>query len=214
MTNTRLTFFLNILFLLGVSIQSSIERKRWRIIRRNKNWLYLLPLLLFICVIVIQGLYSPQELFWQRLDKLTSGRISLTDNNLKELPITLFGQDINWQGLSLGEGLLDRTDQFVYNNVDSSFVRIMLDFGVVGIFLTICIYSFGIKRAAENGNYALLWSYIVVLLFSLTEQWMIELSFNYMPLVAVAGIPKYNKRISIIGNLYFSHKKYGSNLEN
>lgn len=188
LTDTRLTFLLNSLYLFGVVIQSKNKRKQWRVIRLFKKVLWLLPLVIFVVILIVQKLYTPGVAIWDKLNGLLSGRLLLAHDSLNELPITPFGQAIFWRGFSLSEGTLETTAQFVYNNVDCSYIRIMFDYGVIGILVVLILYSCGIRKCVESENYLLAWGYIIVLLFSITEQWMIELSFNMMPLVAAASI--------------------------
>ena len=71
----------------------------------------------------------------------------------------------------------------------------MFDYGVIGILIIMTIYALGIKKAVKMKNYLLVWSYIVVLVFCITEQWMMELSFNMMPLVAIVSLhERYSER--------------------
>ena len=53
----------------------------------------------------------------------------------------------------------------------------------------------GIRQAVKTHNYLLVWSYAIVLAFCITEQWMMELSFNMMPLVAIVSLhEKYSEK--------------------
>ena len=188
LTDTRLTFLLNSLYLFGVMLQSKNERKQWRVIRPFRKVLWLLPFVIFVVILIVQKLYTPDVAIWDKLNGLLSGRLLLAHNSLNELPITPFGQAIYWRGFSLSEGTFETTAQFVYNNVDCSYIRLMFDYGAIGIFVFMSLYAWGIQKAVNSQNYLLVWGYIIVLLFSITEQWMMELSFNMIPLVAAASI--------------------------
>lgn len=194
-TDTRLTFLLTSLFLFGVLIQSRKERKQWRIIKAFERPMWLLPFVFFVVIMIAQKMYTPGVGIWDKLNSLLSGRLLLAHNSLNDLPITLFGQAISWQGFSLSAGTLNNPNILEYNNVDCSFIRLMFDYGVIGVFLIMTIYALGIKKAVKMKNYLLVWSYIVVLVFCITEQWMMELSFNMMPLVAIVSLhEKYSEK--------------------
>ena len=203
-TDTRLAFLLNSLYLLGILVQSRNERKQWRVIRLFRKVLWLLPYMIFAAILIVQKLYTPGVAIWDKLNSVLSGRLLLAYKSLNELPITLFGQAIFWRGFSLSEGTLETTAQFVYNNVDCSYLRIMFDYGVIGILVVLSLYSWGIRRCVESRNYLLSWGYIIVLLFSITEQWIIELSFNMMPLVAAASISNGCK--ASLNRMWYTHK--------
>ena len=187
-TDTRLTFLLTSLFLLGILIQSKKEKKQWRIIRAFRKPMWLLPFAIFVVIMIAQKLYTPGVGIWDKLNSILSGRLLLAHNSLNDLPTTLFGQAIRWQGFSLSAGVLDDPNLLEYNNVDCSYIRLMFDYGVIGIFVIMTIYALGIKKAVKMKNFLLVWSYMIVLAFCITEQWMIELSFNMMPLIAIASL--------------------------
>lgn len=194
-TDTRMTFVLNSLFLFIIAVQKIVFKNEWHIIHSAGMWVCILPLLFCLGVLLIQAMYSPGEKIWDMLNSLLSGRLSLADGNLKELPITMFGQAIEWKGFSLGEGLLEITKDYQYNNVDCSYLRILFDYGIVGLLITLGLYTIGMYKAVKAQDPLLLWSYIVVLLFCLTEQWMIELSFNPFILLAAGNLKPRERQV-------------------
>lgn len=189
-TDARLTFLVNTLFLLYYVIQKYIFKFSWYLLRAADFWLCIIPLALFVIVLIVQILYKPGNSIWDMVNGLLSGRLQQTKGQLDTLSITPFGQAIDWFGYSLGEGFLEIDDSYVSNNVDSSYLRILLDYGVIGLLITLALYVIGIYKAVKAEEYGFLWAYIIVLLFCVTEQWIIQLSFNPFPLFALASFEK------------------------
>ena len=183
-TNTRMTFFLNALFLLVSAVELRLLRSRWSILSALGGRVWLLPFAVAGVVLLVQVLYTPQSAAWAELDHLLSERLSLGAQSLSQLPVKLFGQQIQWNGFSLDADYLKPKTGAVYNNVDCSYLRLLLDDGVVGLLLFLSLYAWGMYQAARAEDYVLVWMYVLVLLFCITEQWMVELSFNFLPLAA------------------------------
>ena len=185
MTDARMSAGINFVFLLGVLAQKYLFHNGWKVIKAFNNMACILPFALFAAVIIIQLLYKPGDTLWDELNQLLSTRLSLGARSM-ELPITLFGQKVEWHGNSLGEGILTGNNA-LYNYVDCSYLRIMIDYGIAGIATTLAIYAYGIFKAVREKNGLLIWSYILVLCFCLTEPWMTEFSFNPFLLIAISG---------------------------
>lgn len=184
MTNARMTAIINAIFLLGVLVQKCFFHNGWKVNKAFGKMACILPFALFAVVIIIQLLYRPGESLWDKLNQLLSHRLSLAARSMK-LPITLFGQEVQWHGNSLESILTGQKAS--YNYVDCGYLRVMIDYGVVGIATTLTIYAYGIFKAVREKNGLLIWSYILVLCFCLTEPWMIDPSFNPFLLISISG---------------------------
>ena len=194
MTDTKMATIINTAFLIGVLVQKCFFHNEWKVIKAFDNKVCILPFVCFAAALIIQLLYKPGDALWDKLNQLLSNRLSCTAPNMK-LPITLFGQEVKWQGGVLDQSYL--TEKIgPYNYVDCSYLRIMIDYGVVGIATSLMIYAYGIFKAVREKNGLLIWSYILVLCFSLTEPWMIEPSFNPFLIIAIStgiGAPEKNR---------------------
>ena len=191
-TDTRLAFLINTVYLLIILVQRCIFKFSWHILHSLGIWVCALPAAVFLGVLVVQILYTPGSPMWDQLNSMLSGRLSLGEKNFNALPVTLFGQVIEWKGFSLGEGLLTIDETYAYNNVDCSYLRILFDYGVVGLLLTLWVYTLGIYHAFKENASLLVWAYMIVLVFCITEQWMMELAFNPLPLLALAEVKQRN----------------------
>ena len=187
-TDTRLTFIVNTLFLAIVLIEKYVFRCSWPFLSNTGYWFCVLPIVLMILVVVVQILYTPDHKAWETVNSLLSGRLSQTEEQFNTLPITLFGQKVEWVGQSLSDYFQNVNHSAVSNNVDSSYLRIFFDYGVAGVLIGLSLYMIGIYKAVAAREYFLLLGYITVLLFCVTEQWMLELSFNPFPLFAFSTI--------------------------
>lgn len=193
-TDTRLAFVLTTCVILFIAMEKYFFANKWPFLSKVNIRLCVIPLLICAIVFFVQFQYAPGNATWNTINNMLSGRLQLAYDNFSKLPITLFGQDIDWQGFSLAEGVMSGSGLYSYNNVDCSYFRILFDYGVAGLLITIYIYTKGIRKAVLLNDYYLVFSYLVILLFSITEQWMVELSFNPFVLVAVSTFSIYTHK--------------------
>lgn len=92
----------------------------------------ILPITLFVIYnsLVIAYMKNPQGM--EKIDQILSSRLSCTAQTYEKYHIPLFGKDITWQGLG-GYGYIDEIDidHFEYNFIDSSYARLIFDFGII-----------------------------------------------------------------------------------
>lgn len=189
-TDTRMTFLLTVLFLAVSALEERVLRGRWSLLSAVGGWIWLAPFVIAGLVLLTQSLYDPLSPLWAKADSLLSQRLSLGAQSLSQLSVRPFGQQIQWNGFSLDAEFLKPKTGAVYNNVDSSYLRLLLDYGAAGLLLFLSLYAWGMRQAARAGDYPLVWIYLLVLLFCVTEQWLMELSFNYLPLAAGGVCPR------------------------
>ena len=197
-TDTRLSFLLTTCVLLFITFEKLILGNRWIVFRKLRSVAWVFPFLLCGMAFLIQFLYKPGIPSWDAINKILSGRLAWAKDSFETLPTTIFGQKIQWHGFSLSEGVLSGGSAYEYNNVDCSYFRVFFDFGIAGLITTLIIYAIGIYKASKINDQYLVFSFIVVLVFCLTEQWIIELSFN--PFVLIAAASFSNRQLASVSN--------------
>lgn len=119
-----------------------------------------------------------------KINSLISNRFALANKALNEYGISLFGKKIEWIGNG-GYGHTFTTFEGTYNYVDCSYVRILLDYGI--LFLLIVIIGFtmaSVKALRENDKYLLI-TLSFIAIYSIIEPRLIEIGFNSFVLVLV-----------------------------
>ena len=135
-------------------------------------------------------IYFPGEL--QGLNKALSSRLSLQSKAMLDYGVTLFGQHINWIGNG-GSGYTQSTGGAGYNYVDSSYIKLLLDQGLVVWLLVIsgfCGLSKYAKKAKDNYMIIVL---AVLAIYCIVEQWIIDPAYD--PLFVLLWIPLFKNHI-------------------
>lgn len=94
-----------------------------------------------IFAILLHAFYNPQNTIYFQLNKLLSGRLALGQNAMSEYGISLFGKDIEWIGFNMEETL-----RGTYNYVDCSYVKILLDHGILFLGIVLLAYAYMLKK--------------------------------------------------------------------
>lgn len=181
-TNTRMTFFVETIFLLFFAIQS-LWRNPWRILSAFKGIWVAMPFICAFLSIILTLLFDDKSLIWLKLNSVLSGRLNLGLCAIKKYGFTLFGQQIDW----IGSSSLNDTN-IGYNYVDCSYLQIALNYGWIALVLILLIYTLAIYRACKENDYWLVFVLIFVLIHSLTEPRLYNFAFNVLSFVALTNI--------------------------
>lgn len=143
-------------------------------------------------VIVLSCMYTPMNTIFTKLDKILNTRLSLGHTAIEKYGIHLFGNDVSWSYYTgrYGENVYDE-----YFFVDSSYLNILLTFGII-ILIIICIgYALVGKRLFEEKRYT---GCIVLILFAIhcaTDHHLFEVRYN--PFIVLLGSVFINKGLTL-----------------
>lgn len=132
--------------------------------------------ILFIVFFILTLLYGAKINLIYGINKGLSGRLYLTHKALNEYGVPLFGKHIKWLGLnSMYSGLITKAEM---NFVDCSYMKIMFEYGIVGIGLLIFGYLklFNIEEV-KNDNILIL-VLLNINLHSFLDPQFLALPFN------------------------------------
>jgi len=172
-TDTRSVFFTVTITLLIVSLL-----KIFKFLRMN-NRLY--KTVSTVCVPILSSiiLYLTfsfnSEIQWMNdLNKKINTRLQLGNDAYKTYGLHLLGQNIQWIG---GANEYDAIKKS-YNYVDSSYVQIILNFGVL-FFILLCIGFIILgRKAAKNNDIYLCLILIIISVHSVLDPQLIWMAFN------------------------------------
>ena len=179
MTDTKLSFVLLTVALIYVFIMKFYWVNRVDKIKKNR-WLVLAPAVICILSILLHWLYREGNVFWDSLNTLLSGRLSLGYNAIDKYGITLFGTDIAWVGLGIGT-----PSGAIYNYVDCSYVQTLLSRGIIFLAIIIGAYTYVMYKAVKISDFYLQTVLLFVLLHSITEPRLFDISYNVFPMLAI-----------------------------
>lgn len=184
-TNGRLSFYLIniVLIIMALLKNKNIYNFSINLLRTKsiKVFSYLLPFLLFVGFAFLVFSYNQGMKYAYVFDDVLSERIRLTSSAFDKYQITLFGEEIKWNGWG-GYGYRDTNDMgtFEYNFVDSSYPRILLDYGVIFTFIVLIGYSLILNYYIKNNNLIMYLIFVFILLWSVIEPSIISIPKNIL----------------------------------
>lgn len=175
-TNTRTAFALTAIAL--VVLWALKFRKKPLSPFHSSRFLYVHSVyLIAIFAILACYFYNPANLLMRAIDAFISNRLSMGHNALMINRITLFGQKIQWYGFGgIGYTIAELAGE--YNNVDCSYVKILLDSGIVMLLLAIVGYMYVANEELNKGNRYFCIVLLFANLYAMIEPRYIETGFN------------------------------------
>ena len=128
------------------------------------------------------------------INSIAEIKIKLTYQAYRNNDVNLFGNDIRWQGWgAYGYKELEEGEEFVYNFVDSSYARLILDCGIIFSCVVIYAYRETLIKSYEEKNYWLIFAIMFILVWSFIEQYIININKNlfilsFIPLLEMGEI--------------------------
>lgn len=162
---------------------------------------YILPTILFVAYnsLTIACMNNPNDM--KSIDRILSSRLKYTAQAYKEYHVPLFGKNIKWQGWG-GYGYVDEIDveNFEYNFVDSSYARLIFDFGVIYTLAVLIAYTYSLIYYLKKKDYWALIVIVFILIWSFIEPYMISVTRNPLVLLLIPIL-------ELGPNLYFKKQK-------
>jgi len=159
--------------------------------------------------IVAQWCYNVRDAVWWKLNNALNSRLSLGHDAIEQYGFTLWGQYIKW----VGQGGKRSHPEWVYNYVDSSFLKYLLHYGVIFfVLLMVGIILMG-RWVADSRNPGLEIAFICWLVYGAIDAELFELGFQPFMLLlgyAFAEGVRYAKKYSI-RDVLFNQSQYDCN---
>lgn len=174
-TKTKMSFILTTLIILWLYLKYTkfdILKKTIKILSKYEHLIKKTPF--FACsMALLLSVYDTSNLIWVFMNKCLSGRLLLSHNGLSEYGITLFGKKIIFNGFSI------LSDNVVnYNYIDSSYISILVRYGLIMMIAILVLYFLCISKAFEYRNYYFVLFTIIILIFCIEEPILFEPAFN------------------------------------
>ncbi|MCT3025555.1 hypothetical protein [Pediococcus pentosaceus] len=146
----------------------------------TKVWL--VPALSFCFTYFSIKYYNSSSLFFNFLNKFFSGRLGIVQNIMNEYGLKVFGQKIIEHGWG-GSGFYLNTNIFKYTYIDSTYMRLLIIYGILITFLFIVFISYLLK---VNKNIKLILIIGLILLSGIIEQHFIDIAYNPFFIILVS----------------------------
>lgn len=169
-----------------------VERKKKKncTYEMNRIWSILLALSPVICggfMIVISTFYNPHNKIMVLLNKLMNQRFSLSHRAIDIWGIDFWGEWVPMQGYG---STVELPKHYFY--LDSSYVNIVMRYGIVILAVILLIWIVITFRAREEKDWALLWVIAIISVQCMVEHHMIEIAYNPFIWVVLAST-KYSR---------------------
>ena len=184
--NSNTSFICSLLFVIMIIYRALEERffeagRYYSVVKRITNVFIIMLFPFFAAVMfLLSFLYSRGSGLAYSLDEKLHHRIALSRRAFAEYGITLFGTNFEMRGA--GGGLV--YDREKYNFLDSSYVNILIRYGIVVFFMVMAIWFFIGYRAIQTKNRRLLFIMALIAVHSFEEHHFIDAIYN--PLIMLA----------------------------
>ncbi|BAP85224.1 hypothetical protein LOOC260_106680 [Paucilactobacillus hokkaidonensis JCM 18461] len=137
------------------------------------------------------------------INRLLSSRIALSHSGFTKYGVSIIGQKVKEYGWGGAQGFKNFNvggQLHQYFMLDSSFVRLLLIYGIVAFLITIVAISYTTLKATQIDNFALVAILLLVALSCLIDQHMLELAYNPFYIAICASIEsgsQLKKRVGI-----------------
>lgn len=190
-TDGRLSFILITILLITlviskIKIIKNILKSKF-VISIMKIICYSAPVVLLITFNCLTYVYSKNyNSNIDKINKLLSGRLEFTAKAYEKYGVPVFGKNIEWHGWGgYGYVNLEEMDNFEYNFVDSSYAKIIFDYGIIYMLLIIFAYQYMLIKNFNDKNYWIVASLLFVLIWSFIEPYIINLGRNPLILLLI-----------------------------
>ncbi len=205
-TNGRVGFYLSNLVVTLMIIKKSNILQKCKVVNKlfyskllqksMKIMCFILPSLFLLTSYVLSINYDPNNEVYAKLNQVLSERLEYSNKALKMYKLTIFGEEHDWKGY-VGNGIIG--DELItkknYNYVDTSYLRIMLDNGILIIIIAMISYTWILVKCWKQQNLTLLSIFVIILIFGLIEPSLMQLTKNvflleFIPLLNLKKIKK------------------------
>ena len=177
-----ITFVIAIMLLSKVTcirkIYSKLLSVKWLELTK-KITLQILPIIIMIALTFVLILFRNNQEIGIRINAFLDNRIYYANSALEEYDVSIFGKDIQWNGLGGKKYSLHfDSENYKYNFVDISYFKIMLDYGIVVLILVICAYQKIITDLYKKQERWKVFIIIILLAWSIIEPYLFDISRN------------------------------------
>lgn len=177
LTDSRTGWILTMLIIVGALIFKLLKNKiDISKFLNKKSIIFIVCLIPLVCILIsllLTYLYAQKVPFAISLNKVLSGRLKLQLQAFNNYSQSLFGQNIKWSGWG-GYGYIVSTENFVYNYVDNSWIRMIFDYGIINTILYTFILSFSFYSILKQKDFWLLFTVLFFVVDTLIEGFLLN----------------------------------------
>ncbi|MFC6294112.1 hypothetical protein ACFQH1_02640 [Lactiplantibacillus daoliensis] len=128
-----------------------------------------------VFIITLSFTYNADQSWFRKLDVLLSERLSLGHVGFDAYGIKLFGQNIVQHGWG---GITGTISGYIYFFLDSSYMQLLLMYGLLPMLIFILAYTYVSFRSMERGMLVVTFILSIIALSGILDHHIIDLAFN------------------------------------
>ena len=184
----------SILLLIPIMMIGRRAKKSDGICRKIAVFFWCVPILLAYCIIAMSYFYRPSNRVLEKLNHMLSGRLAIGNEAIRQYGFSIFGRHMvehSWGGVNGMKMFMG--DRSKYFFVDSSFLRILILYGVIAFIIILAILTIISYRSIKYEEYALATILVIVAISAVVEQRLIDVSYDPFLIALLANVYS-NKR--------------------
>lgn len=190
--DARLSFYVILLLVLVMMIAQQAQKGQHIFRMLASLYWTITPITVFISVITVLN-FDMSNHIMRKVNDLLSGRLLLGSQAVAKYGIGMWGKPVVEHGSGGIKGMHQFFNTAKYFYIDSSFIRLLVIYGVAMFFLVIFLIMFISIRSTVCGNYILPAILLIVTISCLIEQHLLDLSFDPFLLSLLAINDSYSK---------------------
>lgn len=176
LTDSKTSFFLTAITLMVFWLIKFYKKELKMNVYSKILYVASIPIIAIVSIMAC-FLYSEENKVLLFINNFINNRLIMGHNAFLDHGLSLFGEQIQWIGYG-GLGYLNSSLQGEYNFVDCSYVKVLLDYGIIFFVLMICGYALVSVRAIKNKDRYMCLCIIFMCIYSIIEPRIIEFGFN------------------------------------
>lgn len=161
-TSSRTTLYSITMMLIIITVNKLMNNELFKKIFKIRLW-KLMFVFGFIIPFIAVKLYNANPLKYELINRVFTGRLGLSAAALRNYPIKLFGQNIEWITIGARQIFTE------YNYVDDSYLKMLLDYGILYSILIIILLTIVCNFIWRDKNYTLM-----IVLFFIAMRCMVQ----------------------------------------
>lgn len=180
-TDSRNELICSIAIIVLVILFNKIENKRFeKILQLCAKYLMVFCTIISI---ILAFAYNPQNELMKKTNSILSDRLNLANKALNDYGIKIFGNKINWVGLSLIHYGDYNKSQFNY--VDISYLNILINYGIIALALILYGFYRTTDKEIKKGNSFICCFMIIIAIHSIIDPQLFQIVYNIFILLFV-----------------------------
>ena len=171
------------LFLIIYCIIERINRSGRNIYDILTKCLSAVPIVMAALFIGMTMTYDDKNIKWLAINDKLSDRLTNSKIGLETNGFNLFGKYIEERGW--GKSVIEKADYFY---LDDSYIRIMLEYGIIVLVVVLAIFVVASRRAAKEGRITMVIALAFIAVHSFMEHHLVEIAYNPFILCAFANM--------------------------